>query len=386
LALDVFLTGETIAISSAGTTLIPNIIEGYNTIRGDGSPTSTKPVLVNGASGFTLGANWNMFYTDMTGTAAAVLTCGAASQIVGCKIINSSTTAARNAITMAADSLILSCDVVSYRGNGINSGSTANIIGNYIHDSNVGISCTSASSAYTILNNIVVSNVAIAISFTAATAIATVIMGNTLYGTETPQGTGINFIANNTDHRIINNIIEGFVTGISHGTTNQTVGYGNYNNFFNNTTDVTNWQKGRNDIAIDPAFTNVAQLKGISATTSGSVLTQTGADFSTVVDNQDYVYIVSGTGITAGIYGITSHTTDTLTLDIAPGTNATADKVWRITTGRNFAIGTATKGLGFPAIFPAGLTTSYTDIGAAQRQETAGGGGLAANPLRGFTG
>ena len=57
-----------------------------------------------------------------------------------------------------------------------------------------------------------------------------------------------------------------------------------------------------------------------------------------VVDGRDFLYLVSGTGITAGIYGITAHTSTTITLDIAPGTDATADKVWQITTGRNFAI------------------------------------------------
>mgnify|MGYP001568243310 CR=1 FL=1 len=43
----------------------------------------------------------------------------------------------------------------------------------------------------------------------------------------------------------------------------------------------------------------------------------------------------------------------------------------------NFAIGTALKALGYPGIFPAGLSTGYLDIGAVQRQEPAGGGGLA---------
>ena len=73
-----------------------------------------------------------------------------------------------------------------------------------------------------------------------------------------------------------------------------------------------------------------------------------------------------------GQYKITSHTSTTVTLDIAPGTNATADKVWQITTGRNFGIGTNLKALGFPGAFQAGLTTGYLDIGAVQRQEAGG--------------
>ena len=49
----------------------------------------------------------------------------------------------------------------------------------------------------------------------------------------------------------------------------------------------------------------------------------------------------------------------------------------------DFSIGTNLKAAGFPGTFPAGLSTGYLDIGAVQRQES-GGGGLAANPLRGF--
>ena len=46
----------------------------------------------------------------------------------------------------------------------------------------------------------------------------------------------------------------------------------------------------------------------------------------------------------------------------------------------NFAIGTALKALGYPGIFPGGLSTGYLDIGAVQRQEGAGSGGLRTRP------
>src|SRR5204863_5745937 len=93
-----------------------------------------------------------------------------------------------------------------------------------------------------------------------------------------------------------------------------------------------------------------------------------------VVAGQDCVYIVSGTGVTAGIYGISSISTttnpsDTLNLDINPGTNTTADKTYQITLGHNFAIGANLRALGFPGAFQASLTTGYADIGAVQRQE-----------------
>ncbi len=43
--------------------------------------------------------------------------------------------------------------------------------------------------------------------------------------------------------------------------------------------------------------------------------------------------------------------------------------------GGDFSIGANLKALGWPGLFPAGLSTGYLDIGAVQRQEPAGGGG-----------
>jgi hypothetical protein len=194
------------------------------------------------------------------------------------------------------------------------------------------------------------------------------IANNTFYGAANKLGTAIDFTNSTRGCCVTNNISDGFVTGISSATTT----WQNYSDY-NNISDVSSsavWQKGSHDVAVDPQFANVAQLTGSTATTSGSVLTQPGADFSSVVDGQDYLYLVSGTGITADIYGITAHTTTTLTLDIAPGTDATTDKVWQVTTGRNFAISTNLKAGGYPGIFSGGLTTGYMDIGAAQRKES----------------
>ena len=48
--------------------------------------------------------------------------------------------------------------------------------------------------------------------------------------------------------------------------------------------------------------------------------------------------------------------------------------------------GAACRAVGFPGLFPGGLTTGYADIGAAQHQDAGGGGGLACNPVGGFIG
>ena len=229
------------------------------------------------------------------------------------------------------------CEFISYRGNAVHhndSYSTFNAC--YIHDSNNGVNVGNNYQAPMYSRCIISDNVnaAIAIGSTANTNMT--INGCTLYGAENKLGTGVSITAGTKGPKIISSIIAGFVTGVNHGTSGNRSGVDEYNDYYNNTTDVTNWTKGSTDIAVNPAFTSVNQLTGTTATTSGSVLTQSGGDFSTVTDNVDFVYIKSGTGITAGKYLITSHTADTITLDIAPGTNATANKVWQITTGHNF--------------------------------------------------
>lgn len=379
-----YTLGESIAIGVTGATQNPNVIEGYTTLRGDGSIAGTRPAIALGTLFLTLGANWDIYFLEMTGTATTIFTAANNSKIVGCKFTNTSTNTNRVAVTTAADNFYFNNEIISYRGSAVSNGNTlCTYMGNYIHDSNIGIAISSTGQHQSIINNIFSGCVAQAINHSSGNTVRGVIFGNTIYGAENKLGVGINLHSGVTDLTVINNILAGLTSGVVHATTTQTVGYSDYNCYYNNTTDISGWEKGRNDSAANPTFTSVAQLTGTTATTSGSVLTQSGGDFSTVVAGRDFLYLVSGTGVTAGVYGITAATSTTVTLDIAPGTNATADKVWHITTGRNFAIGTPLKALGTPAVFPAGYTTAYTDIGAVQRQEAAGG--LAANIIKGFT-
>jgi hypothetical protein len=365
-----------VAVAAAGNAAWPFIYEGFATLRGDAPTGSTRPTLALAANAWTGGSAADYKNIIFTTTTAAGVTFGGNNKSFNCKIVNSSTTAARVAATISGTSNVhRRLEAVSYRGSAVSLAATNTFLADsYIHDSDKGI-VTSGNQFFVIRNNIIAANITAGIDITAAapTTIIT-IEGNTLYGSEAKIGTGLNIVTASRNIHFRNNIVYGFATGVSHPDVN-TVNYDDYNNYFNNTNDVndvTKWQKGANDLALDPTFTSVAQLSGATATTSGSVLTQSGGDFSTVVDGRDYLYLVSGTGVTAGIYGITSHTSTTVTLDIAPGTNATADKVWKITTGRNFAIGTNLKAGGYPGVFAGGYSTGYQDIGAVQRQESGG--------------
>jgi hypothetical protein len=254
-----------------------------------------------------------------------------------------------------------------------NSGTVLNCSGN---NSNIGIQVTGASCP--VIGSLSFANKTSAIDLGAGGSTQQgVIVGNTLYGSASKRGTGIAAPTTNKQFGIINNIITGFTTGISHADSGADVLYLDNNDFYNNTTDVTNCAKGASDIALDPTFTSVTERSGTTATTTaGNHLVDSTATFSTWgVTTSDFVCIVSGTGPTAGVYQIASVDSETqITTTQTLTANATANKVWTILKGNNFAIGTNLKAAGYPGVFPGALTTGYTDIGAVQRQEVASGG------------
>lgn len=358
-----YTLGTAVSVSSAGNASWPVIYEGYATARGDRPTGNTRPTLDCGVDGFLYADLTDTYCIQFTSTASLTIVPATNNKYLYCKAINTSTTADRTAFGNGTSIQLFFCEGISYRGRAFLCGPSSRSYGCYFHDSNVGIRVVTANDGGTHMNNLIVGNVTSAVE---ATVSGGAFINNTIYGAENKLGIGVNITAAKYP-LLLNNILYGFATGVNAAT--NAIGWGDYNDFYNNTNDVsssTQWQKGAHDIAVDPQFANVQQLTGTSATTSGNVLTQSGADFSSVVDGQDYLYLVSGTGITPGIYGIVSHTTTTLTLDIAPGTNATANKVWQITTGRNFAVGPNLKATGSPGVFPGGLTTGYLGIGAAQ--------------------
>ncbi len=370
-----YTLGQTIAVGTTGTAAWPTIIEAYASARGDRPTGATRPTFACGSNTFNLTSNWYLFCLQFTGTSASIVAPNSFCQIFYCKSVNSSTTAGRAAFALNSGTAtpLLGCEAISYRGNAISCAASTTLYGCYIHDSDKGVHYTS--SGGTMFDCIIANCVTAGWDNTSATNSTVNMLNNTFYGAENKLGLGITLLTASTLVRLFNNIFYGFTTGITHADT-QTSCMGDYNTFFNNTNDVsaaTQWQKGANDLAVNPTFTNVAQITGATATTtSGNHLVQSGATFVTsgVVAGRDFVHVKSGTGVTAGIYGIASVDSETqITTDIAITANATADKVWQITTGRDFSVGTAVKGLGYLGVFPGATSTGYTDIGAVQRQE-----------------
>lgn len=376
----VFIKNGTYTVSAAisiastnSTNTAQSLLVGYNALRGDACTGSNRPTLAMGANAIGLGQSQNIRNVQMTGTAATLFTVGALSYVDSCKFVNSSSTAARNAGLIATNTPFwINCEFISQNGNGLGGASnTLNVIGGYFHDSTTGLSSTGSFNLVMCLFE-ACSTAAVATTATGGRQIA---YSNTIYGVEGKVGIGFNLSgANAASGWIVNNIIYGCTTGVTVGT-GPASNISRYNDYSNNTTDATNYYKDTTDLALNPTFTGATQITGTTATTSGSVLTQSGGDFSTVTDNVDYVRVTAGTGTTLGNYLITSHTTTTLTVNNALGTGASADKVYYVTTGHNFAIGTNLAGVGTPA-FDGALTnietTGYPDIGAVQRQGSSG--------------
>ena len=358
--------------STASTGILPSNNIGYTSVRGDTCNGSSRPAIALGANTWTFGQFQNFANFSFTGTALTTFACGIGSRVTNVKVANSSTTADRAAFVVGTDGLSFNNEAICQLGRAFNlTNSNHRHIGCYAHNSKIGFYNQAA-------RNVITHCLSQSHSLYGIGSTTTVfnVQNCTVHGWATPKAStfGVNIAASIDNHYVFNSIIDGWATGISGTTSQRFSNRGAYNNFYNNTADVALYSKDVTDIALNPSYTDVTELSGSTATTSGSVLTQSGGDFSTVTDNVDYVYIPSGTGITPGMYLITSHTSTTITLNNAPGTNATADKVWVINTGKNLSVGTNMKAAAFPGTFPGSSTTSYLDIGAVQRQEPAGGG------------
>lgn len=381
-----YTLGGTVTNSKSGNTLWPIIFEGYATKRGDRPTDSTRPVLDGGA--------------------AALTWCG-----TGCEVHNlrgkSTSSSSTSGTWMSAGAerfMVTESEVINPTGGAIYLGSgtygpiignfiqapssfciktdngstqsSAIIIGNHMKGCDTGILADPGNATGMFVANNIFEGVNTAgLDIDYGDGGRTVIIGNTIYGAEGKDAIGIDFAAASEQAVVMNNILYGLTTGITHGdaTTNN---YSDYNDYFNNTTDVTagNWVKGSHDLAVNPTFALVVRSGATATTTAGNHLVQSGATFQTWgVVAGDILRVLSGTGPTAKLYTISSVDSETqVTTTQTLTANATADKVWEIITTDDMSIGSPVKAVAYPGIFSGGLTTGYRDMGAVQSQGSGG--------------
>ncbi len=371
------LTGTLNVNTAAGTNVLHIQFEGYAVTRGDQPKGSTRP-LITGAVTI-----WNnsMDFTSLqfsTSVASAAFTTGIRNHFNFCSFYQYTNTVDIAACAAGNYGSFVGCEFVSTKGRGLTLGNAMSVANCYFHDSDMGILNSNVSGNYThtYANNLFVGCKTYAIRHSGANDSSVLMFGNTIYGAENKLGVGLSMITANANVRAWNNIFYGLTTGVSCADATQagngTTMWFDFNDFFNNTADVTNVTNGSSTVSTTPGFASVSQVTGSDGTVSSTTFTSASATFSAsgVVAGRDYLQIVSGTaGPVVGYYGITVVGTTTLTLDFAPGNSATADHVYQITTGRNFAPGANVKSVGYPsAISGVSTTASYVDMGAAQAQ------------------
>lgn len=372
------ISGAISTASTNATGILTTFIRGYNALRGDVPTAAQRPIIACGANAVTW-SQFQFFYDVIfTTTAAAGVATSAtayASHFERCKFLNTSSTVARAALTFGASgATITSTEMVSQNGIALSAAvNNCTFVSCYIHDSATG--CSGLGVNNTFLFCIISSCRTAGVTCTSTVA-SLRLLSCTFYGLEVPVGTAVSMSgANSALNVFMNNIYYGWTTGVSVATGIAGSNLSMTDDYFNNTTDATNWQKSPNDLALNPTFSGASQLTGTIATTSGSVLTDSGANFGSVTDNVSFLTVTGGTGTTLGTYLITSHTTTTLTVNNALGTGASADKVYYVTSGTNWGIGTNLQAQATPGPFNVSATTGYLDIGAVQHQSSAGTGG-----------
>jgi hypothetical protein len=387
-----YVPNASMAITSANcTTTNTGWWIGYTTFVGDSPISSTdQPLFAQGANTWTFGANTNAKYIYATGTGSSVWTAAAAGTYEYCTLRNTSTAAARAAI-IPSTALVAYCDLVSQNGNAAApSGSNAAIrfYYNYIHDSVNGIS--GSSSTFTMMGNIFANNSTSGHTNSGTTGICIYLYNTFLGRISTPTGIGYNGTgASAPSNRFIGNNFLYNATGLLM-TTSMDSNIGLYNNFYGNTTDVTNFSKDITDTAVNPSFTSVGEVSFSNGTITGGTasLTVSGADLSAVVANKCYVRITAntgGTGTFIGNYLITAvdNTTKVLTLNNNAGTSGSATAVTGyIMTGLNFKPASSAANASYK--FAGGTNTTLTPAAGAVQPAASTSGMLYLPSLEGL--
>jgi len=262
---ETFKTGDTIYIKAGTYTLTGNIsvgasipkIYGYSTTRGDAPTSTNRPTIACGSYSFSYTQPVRFGYLIFTGEAASVLT-SSGSRFDWVKVTNSSTTADRNAFYIPASSngfSLFYCEGISTLGEAVQALDTCRCFCCYLHDSNNGFYSTSNGFFY---NCLIAKCTTAGITNAGSTKAANSIIGCTIYGNETPAGTGVTLGETETYNIFVNNIIYGWTLGATQTTAEVVTNVWDYNDFYNNTTDRTNVTAGVNDMAINPGFVDAA--------------------------------------------------------------------------------------------------------------------------------
>lgn len=222
-------------------------------VASDWATGTNRPLITDGASAYTFEVDnfWILRNLRVESGNTSSITVGISCRTINVKAQNDGA-AIRDAITFSANNAAsIDCEWISDNGYAVDQNGYGIFIGNYIHDSDYGVTADGSYSLF--LYNIIDTCATAGLYF--AANIRTHIINNIIYNCPT----GIR-ATTAYDFLIYNNIIDTCTTkGISWDTTWQTSNIMDWNNFNGNTGgDVLNAVKGANATALDPQFEGAA--------------------------------------------------------------------------------------------------------------------------------
>jgi hypothetical protein len=240
-------------ISKAGNATSPITIEGFNSTLGD-DPTGDDRPLIDGQTYYFrhLGAYWirkNVRFTSANTDYTVVS--GSNGHSYNCKFGNTSADANSYALSCGSDNLIEDCEFSSSSGRGMYLAGSTHVVRSYIHDVAVyGAVCGSANGVSFVE--------CIFDTCTTAGAYISSAISSFLFECCTIYGNGIGLDIGGGYHVLVKNCqFVSNTTGASASSDKGTNEF-DYNNWYDNTADVSNCTKGGNATANDPGFTNAA--------------------------------------------------------------------------------------------------------------------------------
>jgi hypothetical protein len=375
----------------------PAYVIGISTFQDPATPfgTSTSaPTIDLAANTYSGGSHIIYRNIKIIGTATTLFTASINTVLSNVKIEQNSTNAGRlayGASVSAGGMSIINSEISASNGLGLSLSNASAfdyvIYGSYIHDCSTGAFSSGTGGEATFINNIFANNRYGVGSSATLPAAKVNLFNNTFIGFDAFK---VSTLTVNVTSCSINMIGNSFSQSFSafesrHIPFAQNVNY--RNSYFNIvSTFSTNSVYNPNPLSniyfdtktawgLDPQFVDVTELSGSTATTGGTqIFMHGGGMFSNgITDNVDFInlhYNNSSTS-TAKIIG---HSSFSVTTTGSFGTSTNADKKFTIRIGKNFNIGNNLKALNQFKI-AGSSTTSYMDIGAAQREERGVSGG-----------
>lgn len=265
-----YTLGESVLANTNGTTTAMITIEGYKTSRGDNPTGTDRPLIAAAANNFYLYNYWivrNLRATTTSSNGAFSVNTGGI--IENCYVYQSSGTANYPALYVrTAECRIIGCEGISTNGYALKIQYYSIAIGNYFHDSSVGIHFTSVRNK--IIGNIIDTNT---IGIDVSTHYGQNIVNNTLYN----NTTGISGIIS-YGNTILNNIFDECTTPAT-WTTEYKSNWFDYNSWDGDKSSNSNVTAGDNSIDSDITLTDPAN--GDFTLGSGSACIDTGFQVGT---------------------------------------------------------------------------------------------------------